>query len=399
VIQERIRTVEQRRSYTDLIDSIAVTAQNDDVAFRRIRVRADEIRRWFAERTDWPTLQTRDMVRVIKTPASATSSQGFSWVSSPLDYELFVWVLWYEEVLESNQFVCSELVRELEAQISNAVAPDHFSWDRSEHRLSLERAVDALVSMAAIRRVDGSIGEYARDETQDALYEFTGVARHLHITLPRDIDHATRTGEFGYLSVASEAVPAETRLYRALILSPALYAHHDREAFDLLRGRDKRATIAADLKEHLGWDLEVTGSYACLLRPAGKRQSSAGFPRTNAAIMHVVLLLCGRLREIAQTRDIEPDRHDRIAMTRGRFLSELIDLRAKYGANWGKGLSEEEIALDGLAALTLSQCHEWGLVEDRDEEGLIHFLPLTARYMGNYTDEAIATFEEDADEE
>ena len=392
----RIRTAEEHRAYTDLIDQIAVTAETDDVAFRRIRVRAGEIREWFSDTTGWPLVVARDVIRVMKTSARPTSAQGFAWATNPLDYELYTWILWFEEQRESTQFVASELVREIEAQIALTVGPDHFSWDRFEHRISLERAVDALVATGAIRRLDGSIGDYARDSGRDALYEFTGVARHLHIDLPREIEAATAEGDFSFFAVGNPAVPPLQRLYRSLILAPVLYPHHDREAFELLESRATRRTVAEELKNRLGWDLEVTESYACLLRPAGRGQSTNGFPRTNASILHVVLLLCTQVRILVQRGDLIPDYADRVTMTRPAYLAMLLDLRAEFGGNWGKGLSETECSIDRLAAIALDECREWSIAEVTSEDD-IRFMPIMARWTATYSNEAIASDEPDED--
>lgn len=394
---ERIRSEERHRCYTDLIDNLAITAEQNDVAFRRIRTRFTEIQRWFSERAAWPAILTRDMVRLIKTPAIANDTQGLPWASGPRDYEMFVWLLWYEEQLETNQFVCSEMVRDIEAQIRETVGPDHFTWNSHEDRRALERAALALVGMGALRRVDGSISEYVRAEAPDALYEYTGVARHLHIRLPRDVEAAVERNDYAGPVRTDDAVTPEQRLYRTLLLSPALYAHHDPEGFAVLSGRDVRHRIEEDLRDRLGWDLEVTRHHASLLRPAGRGQGDATFPRTNAAILHVVLLMCGRVRDMAQTGDPVPDERDRINISKARFHSELLDLRAAEGGNWGKGLGSE--SLDGLADMTLSQMREWGLVEEGEEEDMLRFLTLSARYFGVYSDEAIASFDDDDGEE
>lgn len=390
VEQARIRTEERHRSYTDLVDSIAILAEVDPVAFRRIRANVDEIRRWFWDRAAWRVDLSHEMVRLDKRPAIASSHQGFSWCELPLDYELFVWLLWYEEVRDTHQFVCSELIRELEAQIAEAVGGDHFTWDSYDHRRALRRVIEEMTSVGAVRRLDGSIAAMVVDANEDALYEFTGVARRLQPILSDQVAAALETGLLAGAAKTTEMVTAEQRLYRSLLLSPALYVHQDPEAFAVVSGRDPRRRIREDLQARLGWDLEVTQTYACLLRPTGHGRVANIFPTRQAAIMHVVLLMCGHLREIAQTRRAEVDALDRIVMIRARFLAELIKVRREFGENWGKGLSEAEMSIEQLTDLTLSEMSAWGLVEQGEDPDTLRFLPLVGRFLGVYTDEPIA---------
>lgn len=388
---------DRQRSYTDLIDSVAVMAEADDAAFRRIRVHIDEIRRWFADRTAWRIDLSHEMIRLEKRPAIGSVHQGFSWCESPLDYELLVWLLWYEEVIETHQFVCSELIQELEAQIAEAVAPGHFSWDSYDHRRALRRAVEEMVRLGVLVRLDGSIADMVSGgEDTDALYEFTGVARRLHPLLTDSIEAALAEGRLLELAPADETVPPEQRLYRALILNPVLYAYQDPEAFALLAGRDSRRRIAEDLHEHLGRDLEVTQTYAALLRPPGQGRLGNTFPTTQAAIMHVVLMFCGHLRSLVRDGAVPVDEHDRAVMLRSKFLAELIKVRREYGDNWGKGLSPSRTSIEELTDATLEEMAGWGLVTVGEDPDTLLFPPLAARFRGYYTDDAIAE-EDDGD--
>lgn len=379
----RVRTRELHRSFADLLDRAALTSEDDESAFRRVRAAIDEIRTWYARRTGWPTILTREMVRTVKTPSVVHPGQGFEWVAEILDYELFVWILWYGETIATDQFVFSDLVQEVEHRTAVLQGEGHFTWNSLAHRRSLKRAAEALEDLGVIREVDGSVADYAEARTDDALYEFTAVARHLHLNFP-DALHDAVVGR-GDLETLKEpiddATDDEQRLYRTLLLSLALYAHHDPDAFAVLRGRDRRERIARDLREHLGWDLEVTRGYACLLRPARDSRGRSTFP-TRSAETHVVLLLCTRIRELVQAGELLPDDLDRIAVTRTWLTARVVQLQAEYGENWGRTMAR--LSFEELVDGVVSRMCAWGLMERIGSEGEFHVLPLAARWAATY---------------
>lgn len=381
-----IRTRELHRSWADLLDRAAVSAADDDAAFRRIRAALDEVRSWYARRTGWPTILTREMVRTVKTPSVAHPGQGFEWASETLDYELFVWILWYGETIATDQFVFSDLVREVELRTAELQGEGHFTWDSLVHRRALKRAAEALEDLGAIREVDGSVVDYAESRAEDALYEFTGVARHLHLRFPDELHEAlVGRGDLDALKEpVDDAADDEQRLYRTLLLSPALYAHHDPDAFAVLRGRDRRQRIARDVREHLGWDLEVTRGHACLLRPARDVRGRATFP-TRSAETHVVLLLCGLVREGVRAGELLPDDLDRIVVSRAWLTSQVVELQAAYGEHWGKTLAR--LSLEELVERVVGLMRGWGLVEPGEGPGELRILPLAARWTARYVDD------------
>lgn len=381
-----VRTRELHRSWADLLDRAAVSAADDDASFRRIRAVLDEARTWYARRTGWPTILTREMVRTVKTPSVAHPGQGFEWVSERLDYELFVWILWYSETIATDQFVFSDLVREVEFRAAELHGEGHFTWDTLAHRRALKRAAEALEDLGAIRQVDGSVADYAESRAEDALYEFTGVARHLHLLFSDELYEAlVARRDPGVLEEpVDDAADDEQRLYRTLLLSPALYAHHDPDAFAVLRGHDRRQRIARDVREHLGWDLEVTRGYACLLRPARDVRGRATFP-TRSAETHVVLLLCGRVRERVQAGELAPDELDRLVVSRAWLTSQVVELQAEYGDHWGKTLAR--LSLEDLVDGVVALMRGWGLLEPGERAGELRVLPLAARWTARYVDD------------
>lgn len=392
----RVKTAEQHRPYVDLVDRPAILARQDPIAFRRIRQQIVPVREWFATRCGWPVVLTRDLVRAVKTPARPAPGLGFRWAQEPLDYELFTWILWYAEQVEGDQFLLSALVREIEAQANALLGEGHLDWNRYEQRQSLRRAVAGLEELGALRRVDDGLEGWVQRGAGEGLYEFTPLVPHLYVHLPPDL--FTRLAVLADAAALEEpaaiSAPPEQRLYRTLLLSPALYRADDPEAFALLLPRDRRRTIVRDLHEHLGWDLEVTESYACLLRPSASEASESFLFPFRGALCHVILLLLARVQEMVAAGACHRDACDRVRLPLSALTRELVDLRSRWGEHWGSTLGK--LSAPALAEAVLGALRDWDLLAGPDADGQVLVLPLAARFRGVYRDDGLTAEGDDA---
>ena len=161
------RTAEAHRPYVDLVDRVAVTRAGDPAAYRRVRLRLDELRAWFMDRTGWQLIESHAVARLVKEPARATPGQGVPNLRASLDYELLAWTLWYGEKWEAEQFVLSHLLEEIPIHAAEPGSQRRIDWSLRAHRESLERAIRALESMGALATVNGDVGEWVRSGEGD----------------------------------------------------------------------------------------------------------------------------------------------------------------------------------------------------------------------------------------
>lgn len=378
-----LRKEDRHKPFTDLLDRVAVTAADDPVAFSRIRARLQEVREWFALRCGWSVIYTRDVVRLVKAPAVALPAHGLKWVDARLDYELLVWVLWYGERIAGDQFVLTDLVRELELEIRQQIGAEHFDWNDRAHRLALQRAMRALEQMGMVRRIDGDIEDVVADRSDDALYEFTPLAQQMPVALADDLyDTIVLRGDATVLQrPLSDASTPEQRLYRALLLNPAVSAADDPDAFHLLTRRERRRQIAADLEMALGWDLEVTASFACLLRPMADAVAQVSFPGWGT-LAGILVLLCGYLRDAAEAGRYVPDAFDRLRLSTAQVDGALTDLTVQYGDHWSA--EYRNMGHTALVTTVTDTMREWGFLVGPDADGYVLIMPWAARYRGEY---------------
>lgn len=387
----RVKTADQHRPYIDLVDRAVIYARREPILFRRIRQRISEVREWFASRCGWAVVHNLDLIRLVKTPARLHPGLGFAWAQEPLDYELFTWVLWYAEKIADVQFVLSDLVREVETQANSVIRPGHIDWNHYTHRQSLRRALNGLQELGAVRRVDRDADEWVHRGVGEALYEFTSLTPHLYINLPPQVHTRVAVMEEPVFlqeeATVGGTTPAEQRLHRALLMQPALYRVDDPEAFAILQSRDRRRGIVNDLSDHFGWDLEVTQSYACLLRPSASEASESYLFPFRGALCHVMLLLMARLQEMVADGTMGYDPYDRLQLPVAQLRQEVFELKGRWGENWGATLNK--LPASTLVEEVLGAMRTWGLLQGPDRDDQVYVLPLVARFRGIYRDEGL----------
>ena len=392
VAQRRAATQDLQGAYRALLDQFAVLASDNPEMFRMIFVRQREIRTWFYDVAGWWLTVTGECAHLTKYPATVYAWHGFDTdderpLQGPLDYELIVWALWYGERKPlDHTFLIGTLATDIADETRPFVGAGHIDWNRRDHRDSLVRALRGLEKIGALRRLDGESEWFARDGIDaDIVYEFTPIARVMRAQPAAELLPDGMT-----INTAAHERPLTTRqrVYRHLLTTPALLAEFDQSGFDLLLQQEIRIDIATDLDAHLGWPLEVTASYAALLRHREPGAQPA-FP-TGHVVSRIALLMCQHFRTAVETRtrgstSFHPDGFDRLIMPRERFQSELGRVKQKYDKWWGS--TTRERSLGGLADDVLACLRNWGLASGPAADDQIMIYATAARFSAIYTDD------------
>lgn len=372
--------------YRALLDRYAILAQDDPDLLRAMRVRAKEIEAWFYEHTGWRPVITGECAYLPKLPFRTERWQGYDVVRdrplhSSLDYELVAWVLWYGERKPfDHTFLIGMLATEILEETRPYVGTNHLDWNRREHRESLVRAMRTLEVMGAVRKLDGEAEWFERDGVEaDLVYEFTPFARFVCVQPAA----ALMPDGVTIPSVAFERPLTVTqRLYRTLLLTPALYAHDDPEAFALLKDTNMRVRIASEIERRFGWHLELTSTYAALLR-LRENGAQPTFP-TGHIITRIALLFCQHVRDLVKRGVLAPDTYEQIVLPGARFESELGKVKGRYDKWWGAAM--RHLTVPSLAADVAACLIEWGVASGPGEDGAIVLRPTTARFGAAYQD-------------
>jgi uncharacterized protein (TIGR02678 family) len=366
-----------------LIDRTVITAESDRPLLDSIRRHAPALQSTFGRLTGWRLQPHPQFARLVKTPARAEPSHGLEWARGRTDYALLAWVLWYGEHSGGRKFTVSQIAEEIRVRSASDDGIAWVDWASREQRLAARRVFRGLEEMGVLRLQDGSVDEWAdQNGKRDALYAWGAAAWRLHVAIP-----AAELEQLAEGRAAPNAAPAadgtdEIRLFRTLLLNPALFRRDDPAAFRLLDDPEHRAGIIRNLKYLTSWELEVTAEYARVLRPARSDDAVQTPIPLSAGISHVVLCFCALLRERQRAGRLVPGGGERFLVHEGRVEQDVAELQARFGTQWGKVLREQPVRT--LTRELLAEMKAWGLMRGPDADGQWVVLPTAARLAAHY---------------
>ena len=369
-----------------LIDRPIVTAADDRPLLETIRRHQPALQSTFARLTGWRVQAHPEFARLVKTPARPEASHGLGWARGRTDYALLAWVLWYGAHTAGRKFTVSQIAEEI--KLRSAEGDDGaLDWVSREQRLAARRVFRGLEEMGVLRLEDGSVDEWADENgKRDALYSWGAAAWRLHVDIPADELERRAEGRAPSASPAPPDGTDEIRLYRTLLLNPALFRRDDPAAFRLLDEPERRARVERDLRYLTSWELEVTREYARVLRPARSDDAVQTPIPVTSGLAHAVLCFCALLRERQQAGRLVSTGDERFVIDESRIWQDVDELQKRFGANWGKTLREQKVS--ALAEDVVAEMKAWGLMRETGEPGQYLVLPTAARLAAHYAGEA-----------
>ena len=385
---QRARTDEQHLPYVDLLDRVAIWARREATAYQRIRANQRRIQEWFSTHTGWAVQVTPEYARLIKIPSRVLPGHGL--LGHPFaarEYAMMIWILWYAEKANADQFTVTLLAKEIQERSSEVVAPLYIDWNIRDHRAALRTALQALEQVGMIELVDGDLRPYVDEGSGDALYEYTALAAHTPVLLSDETYHRVVVEQdfAGIDIVAGHDTALELRAYRSLLLCSAVHAADDADVFQHIRQQQKR--IGHEIFARFGWALEVTSAYAAIIRPAQDTRGRTVFP-TPATEMALPLLLANTLRAAVAAKELTPDpATDCLVISPQRLSTYVLAIRREHRDAW----SQELAMLDeqALTTRTLALLQTWGMVHGPDTLGTYHIRPILGRFAGVYRSDGV----------
>ncbi|HYR11128.1 MAG TPA: DUF2398 family protein [Longimicrobium sp.] len=369
-----------------LIDRAIVTAADDRPLLEKIRRNANELQAAFGRLTGWRVQTHPEFARLVKAPARAEASHGLAWARGRTDYALLAWVLWYGEHTGGRKFTVSQIAEEIKLR-SAGPGDRGLDWTSREQRLAARRVFRGLEEMGVLRLQDGSVDEWADENgKRDALYAWGAAAWRIHVALPAAELERLAEGRPAPVFPAPSDGTDEIRLYRTLLLNPALVRRDDPAAFRLLESPEMRARILQNLKYLTSWELEVTPEYARALRPARSDDAVQTPIPVTSGLAHAVLCFCGLLRDRQAAGRLVSAGAECFLVDESRVWQDVDELQKRFGVKWGKMMREQKVS--ALAEDIVAEMKAWGLMRDTDVPGQYLVLPTAARLSAHYGDQA-----------
>ncbi|MFO7274503.1 MAG: TIGR02678 family protein [Bacillota bacterium] len=395
---------EQRQlALQDLIDRYVIRQADEPEAYRRVVLHEGYLRAWFHERPRWRILAGRGIYRLERLPARLLPHRGLPRLRSPLAYACLCWSLWFAETLGTagrDWFVISELAERI-----SSISEGRFTLAERSHRQALVQALQLLIDLGGLILRDGDVdrwvdGQEYLGEPPEVMYEFTETTPRLlanfsygSLTVAAAADHGQRTA-----APCGEESPPLARAWRALLLGPVFWKADDPEAFAVLEANEE--AVCRDLEVALGWQLELTPTFARIWRTTTARGASGVlldlYPepgeeaeeRNTRYIFHPILLLLGRCQEgVTEGRwPVEAD--GAVVISAGELHDLLSELRSQHRPSWGAVLGA--LPLEELVQQVLKEMRRMGLLRGPDRFGRCWLLPVAAGIRGQYVSREIS---------
>lgn len=362
-----------------LLDRFWVTRAENKELYFSVKRALPLYRRLVNEQLGWNLVVNESVIKLEKVPPKAMSWMGIQEFQESLDYCLLCGTLLFlSDLDDGEQFLLSSLTESLGSILAEVQPMD---WTRFSHRKSLVRVLRYAQRIGLLIVYDGVSEAFGNDQTQEVLYENTGLSRHFPVHFGRDIMHRNSIEDFESFAWEGEDAARGRqriqRVYRQLTLSPALYwSEHDHSDYDYVK--NQRSWLNRYLSETMGGELHVHKNGAFFVLDEEHRFGSV-HPR-DSAISDVALLLCAQLRNRIKAGIYPRNEDDTVFLTHREFQHEMIQCQAQYGTGWGRRL--RELSLDRLAQELISYLSDWMFLEKQLEGFLLY--PAVGKWIGRY---------------
>ena len=373
-----------------LLDRFWITRAEQTELYFSVKRALPRYRRLINEQLGWNLVVNEGVIKLEKVPPRAMAWMGIQEFQEKLDYCLLCGMLLFlSDLDDGEQFLLSSLTEAVEALLAE-VCP--VNWTRFPHRKALVRVLQYAQRMGMLLVYDGVSEGFGNDQTQEVLYENTGLSRHFPVHFDRDIFHCRSAGDFEAFSWEGEDAERGhqriQRVYRQLILAPALYwSQENHSDYDYVK--NQRTWLGKYLGEALDGELQIHRNGAFLVLEEENRFGLV-HPR-DTALSDAALLLCTQLRARIQGEVYPREEDDTVFLTRREFQRELVQCRQQYGNGWGRRL--RELPLEKLGRELIGYMAGWMLLEER-EEGFVLY-PAVGKWVGRY----LARYQSDGGEE
>lgn len=388
-----------QQAYAILLDQPVVSLTQDTDAYRLVRTHFAALEKWHEHHTGWRIQRGPSFFRLERYLHLALPPVLDDRLKRPRDFVCLAWILWFAEQRHlagggrNQQFLLSQLAEELQRQSQQepGVALD---FRNLQDRYSMRRALEYLAQLGGLQTLEGEVKKWEDAPENEVLYEFSQISHGLIEALNEQRVTALSQQISGWDQTLQESdlqsservsdIPPLVRVWRALLLGPALFRRDDATAFATLLANGEQ--IGNELAHSSGWLLELNRDYACIVR-GGTLSMGAGPTLTlHAAYDQMILLLCTELRRQVAEGISTPDTYGCLHVTASDINALFNSLRQRYGAYWGASVKESK-ATDLLADI-YARMRLLGLLRGPDAQGQVLLLPTVARYSVSYAQES-----------
>lgn len=365
-----------------LMENFWINKTKDKELYIKTKRVSGKIHKFFTEQLGWNLINNERILKLEKLPARAESYMGITEFTETRDYCIFCSLLIFLEDKEDNeQFLLSELVAMIEAQLQGYMEVD---WIMFTQRKSLVRVLKFAEEKGLLEVYDGSSESVTGNIEHEVLYENTGLSRYFATNFGYSISDFTSYRDFEAGQIKELATDRGhfriNRVYRQLAAAPVMY-WESVEDQDSLYLKNQRQWVQKYLNENLGGKLHIHRNAAFFVMD--EDDCFGEFHPREATISEVTLNICAELREQIERQMLQRENDDTIRITAVNFQEILASCKRKYSVAWSKEF--REMMPEKLKHVMVDYMESWMLLS-HDGDGIVLY-PAIGKIIGVYPEE------------
>ena len=341
-----------------------------------------ETKRFIQEMLGWKLIHTENLIKLEKIPANAKAFMGIEEFLETRDYCLLCAVLMFlEDKEENNQFLLSDLIRYVEAIISEYMEVD---WTSFAQRKSLVRVLQFVENKGMLKVYEGDSSNYSKEMASEVLYENTGLSRYFATNFPIDISNLETWADFEKKQMEElddkHGQLRINRVFRNLVTCPSLHFIDPNDS-DFLYLKNKRAFINTSIEKNMNGTLELSKNNVAIIfvdtNPIGD------YHPKNSMLSEIVLLINHEIYKMSKDKKrLIINQDDTITIANHKFDEILLKLKKQYHNLFSK--EYREMTNDKYLLLVKDYMQKWLLIKEENEQIIIY--PSIALTSGKYPD-------------
>lgn len=327
------------------------------------------------------------LIKLEKLPGRPEAWMGVPGFESETEYGMLCLLLAFlEDRGPGEQFVLSQVTGYIESAWPDR---ERIEWVLFRHRRQLIRVLRFAAQYDLIRVDDGDDSRFMDAADAEVLYESTGISRYFVRNFMSSIFGCESRKDIEEMEWAESdrdrGKARRNRVYRRLVMSPAVYNEGDDDA-DYLYIKNIRNTIAKDLDEMLQASLHVHRNGAFLVPDPAKRWKDT-FP-DGATRSNVVLQINLEIRRMVTSGELTKQQDDTIPVSAAWFDALIGRCREMHARGWSK--EYREMGLSALCETVVGYMEDFSMLRRSEDGREIVILPMCGKIVGGYSEENTA---------
>lgn len=369
------------KEFEMLLEKFWIIKDRDPILYNVIKDAGPKYKSFVEDKLGYKLMMNAYVIKLEKLPGKAESWMGISNFDNTMEYAFLCIILMFlEDRGAGDQFVLSQVTEFIQGTYPG---DENVDWTLYRHRKSLVKVLSFATEIGLIKVDDGDELRFSSFQETEVLYESTGLSRYFVRNFTGNVQNYTsyldiENGE--WLDVAKDrGIIRRHRVYRRLIMSPAVYSEGAEDA-DYAYIKNYKGLLQKDIEDMLDSSLHVHKNGAFLVLDPTKNFKDV-FP-DHKTISDITLQINGMIVEMVDRGEIEIEQNDILTVSRQWFIQLIERCRQLYMSGWSKEF--REMSIDQLVKEVLSYMTGFGMVDENESIREIKILPLTGKIIGQY---------------